>query len=163
MAFQDRFVFECGRYFTFFFPQKRAKKFSTWKVRIDLISIMFCCKMILPISCKSCYRVSHGKVNKVIWLCWEYTFWFLLIFWILRVHEKGTFMLNLSVFIFLMSRTLYRMICKNAKSFFGKNSLNVSNVKLFSKFCFQCLVIILYRAHNINWINTDELHYLMNT
>ena len=39
-------------------------------------------------------------------------------------------MLNSSVFIFLMLRALYRMICKNAKSFFGKNSLNVSNVKV---------------------------------
>jgi hypothetical protein len=29
------------------------------------------------------------------------------------------------------------MICKNAKSFLGKNSLNVSNVKLFSKLFFQ--------------------------
>ena len=29
----------------------------------------------------------HGKVNKVIWLCWGYRFCFLLIFWILRVHE----------------------------------------------------------------------------
>ena len=27
----------------------------------------------------------------------------------------------------------YRMICKNSISFFGKNSLNVPNVKLFSK------------------------------
>ena len=40
-------------------------------------------------------------------------------------------------FYFLMLRALYRMICKNAKSFFGKNSLNVSNVKLFSKIFFQ--------------------------
>ena len=78
------------------------------------------------------YRVSYCKV-KVICLCWEYSFWFFLIFWVLCVHEKGTFMLNSSVFIFLMLRVLYRMICKNAKSFFGKNSLNVSNVKLFSK------------------------------
>ena len=83
------------------------------------------------------YRVSHGKVNKVIWLCWGYGFWFLLIFWVLWVNEKGTFMPNSPVFIFLMLRALYRMICKNTKSFFGKNSLNVSNVKLFSNFFFQ--------------------------
>ena len=51
---------------------------------------------------KAIYRVSHGKVNKVIWLCWGYSFWFLLIFWVLCVHVKGTFMLNSSVFIFLM-------------------------------------------------------------
>ena len=38
---------------------------------------------------------------------------------------------------FLMLRTLYRIICKNAKSFFGKNSLNVSNVKPFSKIFFN--------------------------
>ena len=37
---------------------------------------------------------------------------------------------NSSVFIFLMLRTLYRMICKNANSFFGENILNVSNVKV---------------------------------
>ena len=44
---------------------------------------------------------------------------------------------NSSVFIFLMLRALYRMICKNAKSCFGKNSLNVSNVKLFFFFFFN--------------------------
>jgi hypothetical protein len=81
--------------------------------------------------------VFHGKVNKVICFCWGYSFWFLLIFWVLCFHEKGTFMLNSSVFIFLMLRALYRMLCKNAKSFLGKNSLNVSNVKLFSKLFFQ--------------------------
>ena len=49
---------------------------------------------------KRTYRVSHGKVNKVIWLCWG--FGFLLIFWILRVHEIGPFMPSSSVFIQLM-------------------------------------------------------------
>ena len=83
------------------------------------------------------YRVSHSKESKVILLWWGDRFWFLLIFRVLRVHEKGTFMLNSSVFIFLMWHALYRMICKNAKLFFGKNSLNVSNVKLISKFSFQ--------------------------
>ena len=82
------------------------------------------------------YRVSHGKVNKVIWLCWGYSFWFLLIFCVLWVHEKGTFMPNSPVFIFLMLGAFYRMICKNTKSFFGKNSLHVSNVKLVSIFFF---------------------------
>ena len=70
-------------------------------------------------------------------LWWAYRYWFLLVFWILGVHERGTFMPNSSVFIFLMLHALYRMICKNTKSFFGKNSLNVSNVKLFSKIYFQ--------------------------
>ena len=79
------------------------------------------------------YRVSHSKEGKVILLWWGFRFWFLLTFLVLHVHEKGTFLLNSSVFIFLMFRALYRMICKNAKSFFGKNTLNVSNVKLFSK------------------------------
>ena len=46
-------------------------------------------------------------------------------------------MSNSSVFIFLMLRALYRMICKNVKSFFGENSLNVTNVKLFSKIFFR--------------------------
>jgi len=82
---------------------------------------------------KFIYRVSHGKVNKVTWLCWGYIFWSLLILSILHVHEIWPFMPNSSVFIFLMLRALYRIICKSAKSFLGKNSLNVSNVKLFSK------------------------------
>ena len=43
-------------------------------------------------------------------------------------------MLNSSVFTFLMLRTIYRMICKNTKSFFGINSLNVPNVNRFSIF-----------------------------
>jgi hypothetical protein len=85
------------------------------------------------------YRVSRSKEGKVILLWWGYRFRFLLIFWVLCVHEKGTFMLNSSVFIFLMLRALYRMICKNAKSFLGKNSIHVSNVKLFSKMFFQWL------------------------
>ena len=93
-----------------------------------------------PIFClffsfESNYRVSHSK--EVIMLWWGYRFWFLLIFWILHVHQKDTFMLNSSVFIFLMLCALYRMICKNLKLFLGENSMNVTNVKLLSKkfFC----------------------------
>ena len=41
------------------------------------------------------------------------------------------------MFIELMLRAIYRMICKKSKSFFGKSSLNVSNVKLFSIFFFN--------------------------
>ena len=89
------------------------------------------------------YRVSHSKEGKVILLWWGFRFWFLLTFLVLHVHEKGTFLLNSSVFIFLMLRALYRMICKNAKSFFGKNSLNVSNVKLFSNFFFSTFLAFL--------------------
>ena len=89
------------------------------------------------------YRVSHLKLTQVIWLCWGYIFWFLLIFLVLQVHEIGTFMSNSSVFIFLMLRALYRMICKNVKSFFGENSLNVTNVKLFSNFFFGDLGVLL--------------------
>ena len=106
----------------------------------------------------SVYRVSHGKVNKVIWLCWGYSFWFFLIFWVLWVCEKGTFMQNSSVFVFLMLRALYRMICKNTKSLVGKNSLNVSNVKLYSNSFFQrfwlfyaFLVIITACTLHIKW------------
>ena len=83
------------------------------------------------------YRVSHSKEGKVILLWWGYRFWFLLIFWVLCVHEKGTFMLNSSVFIFLMLRALYRMICKSSKKNFAKKSLNVTNVKLLSNFFFN--------------------------
>ena len=61
----------------------------------------------------------------------------MLVFWILHVHERGTFMPNSSVFIFLMLHALYRLICKNSKSFFCKNSLNVQNVKPFSNFFFN--------------------------
>jgi hypothetical protein len=51
---------------------------------------------------------------------------------------------NSSVFIFLMLRALYRMICKSSKKYFSKKSLNVPNVKLlsisFSSFwAFLCL------------------------
>ena len=61
----------------------------------------------------------------------------MLVFCILRVHERGTFMPNSRVFIFLMLHGLYRMICKNSKSFFCKNSLNVQIVKPLSKIFFQ--------------------------
>ena len=44
---------------------------------------------------------------------------------------------NSSVFIFLMLRALYRMICKSSKKNFGKKSLNVPNVKLLSIFFFN--------------------------
>ena len=59
------------------------------------------------------YRVSHSKPGKAILLWWRYRLWFLLIFWILRVHEKGTFMPNSSVFIFLMLCAIYGSISQN--------------------------------------------------
>ena len=59
------------------------------------------------------YRVSHSKEYKVILLWWGYRFWFLLIFWILRVHEIGAFMPKSSVFIFLMLRALYGSISQH--------------------------------------------------
>ena len=37
------------------------------------------------------YRVSHSKDWKAIRLWWAYRYWFFLVFWILRVHERGTF------------------------------------------------------------------------
>ena len=46
------------------------------------------------------YRVSYSKPIKVILLWWRYWLWFLLIFWIVCVHEKGTFMPNSPVFIY---------------------------------------------------------------
>ena len=57
-------------------------------------------------------RVSHSKVNKVILLCWGYRFGFLLMFWVVSVHEIGTFMSNLSVFTNLMMRAIYGSIWK---------------------------------------------------
>ena len=59
------------------------------------------------------YRVSHSKPGKVILLWWRYILWFLLIFWILRVHEKGTFMQNSPVFNFLMLSAIYGSISQN--------------------------------------------------
>ena len=44
------------------------------------------------------YRVSHSKGWKVILLWWGHIFWFLLIFWVLRFHEIGSFMSNSSVY-----------------------------------------------------------------
>ena len=53
------------------------------------------------------YRVSHSKVSKVILLRWGCRFLFLLIFWILHVHEIGAFMPNSSVFyLFDVARPL---------------------------------------------------------
>ena len=70
------------------------------KTAFYLHTISYCCQK-WPLHCEAFkYRVSHGKVNKVIWLCWGHNFWFLPIFWVLWVHEKGTFMPNSSVFIF---------------------------------------------------------------
>ena len=42
-----------------------------------------------------------------------------------------------SVLFFFMLGVLYRMICKNSKKNFGKNRLNVKNVKPFSNFFFD--------------------------
>ena len=47
---------------------------------------------------------------------------------------------NLSVFIFLMFRVLYRMMCKIAKKFFAKKSLNVTKVKLLSNLFFSTVL-----------------------
>ena len=44
---------------------------------------------------------------------------------------------NSSDFILLMFCALYRMTYKNTKLFFGKNSLNVPNVKLLSNLFFN--------------------------
>ena len=59
------------------------------------------------------YRVSHSKDWKVILLWWGYRFWFLLIFWVLCVHEIGPFMPSLSIFIQLMFCSICGPICKH--------------------------------------------------
>ena len=68
-------------------------------------------------------------------------------------------MSNSSVFIFLMLRALYRMICKDVKSFFDENSLNVTNVKLFRRF--RGLVDALKKApksqNNSKFIKEQEV------
>ena len=99
------------------------------------------------------YRVSHSKEEKVILLWWGHRVWFLLISWVLHVHEIDSFMPNLSIFIFLMLSALYRMICKNSNSFFSKNSLNVPNVNLFSIFFSTFLAFLCIFAEN------DTLHF----
>ena len=58
------------------------------------------------------YRVSHLKVHRVILLCWRYKFWFLLMFWILYVHEIGPFMLHTSIFIQMIMHAIYGPKCK---------------------------------------------------
>ena len=93
---------------------------------------------ILEIQILAYSREPHSKEGKVILLWWGYRFLFLLIFWVLHVHKIGPFMPNSSVFIFLMLRALYRMICKSSKKKkFAKKSLNVTNVKLLSNFFFN--------------------------
>jgi hypothetical protein len=69
---------------------------------------------------------------------------------------------NSSVFIFLMLRALYRMVCKNSKQNFAKKSLNVPNVKLLSKnlsniFAFLCLFGGNDSLHFTKKIKTDDL------
>ena len=59
------------------------------------------------------YRVSHSKVSKVILLCWGHRFLFLLIFWVLHVHQIASFMPNSSILIFLMLCGLYWMISRS--------------------------------------------------
>ena len=57
----------------------------------------------------------------------------MLVFCILRVPERGTFMPKSSVFIFLRLSALHRILCKNSKKNLQKKSLNVPNVKLLPK------------------------------
>ena len=66
------------------------------------------------------------EVNKVIWLCWGYRFWFLLIFWEICVHEIEPFMLSLSVFIQLTFFSICGPICKH--------------LLLLSEFCKFCIL-----------------------
>ena len=61
------------------------------------------------------YRVSHCKVNKVILLWWGDRFWFLLIFWVLHLHEIGPFMPQSSVFIEMMFWAIYGQESKYPK------------------------------------------------
>ena len=74
-----------------------------------LILIPFYCQFL---QCQA-YRVSHSKEGKVFLLWWGYRFWFLLVFFILHVHELGAFMPNSPVFIFLMLRALYGSISQD--------------------------------------------------
>ena len=48
-----------------------------------------------------------------------------------------------SVFIFLMIRAIYGPKCKHSKKLFGRKSLNVTFVKLFSKYFFQSFLDFL--------------------
>ena len=53
------------------------------------------------------------------------------------LDRTGPFMTSWSVCIELMLHAIYGPKCKDTKQFFGEKSLNVPNVKLFSKsfFC----------------------------
>ena len=57
------------------------------------------------------YRVCHSKDWKVIMLWWGYRFWFLLIFWILHVHEIGAFIRVLVDFFFVDTRSRLLQWC----------------------------------------------------
>ena len=94
---------------------------------------------------KSTYRVSHGKVNKVNWLCWGHRFCFLLIFWILHVHEIVPFMSSSSVLIQMMLFPLYRIVSNHTRIFFWKKSLNVPLYckAIFNFFYFNILVFFI--------------------
>ena len=99
------------------------------------------------------YRVSHSKEGKVILLWWGDRFWFLLIFWVLLVHEIDSFMPHSSFFIEILMLAFYGPKCKKAKINFGKKSLNVHSVKLFSKLFFQrfwvFFVLFLFQIFNL--------------
>jgi hypothetical protein len=70
-------------------------------------------------------------------------------------------MLNSSVFIFLMLHALYRLLCKNTKSFFGKNSLKFKYIKCKAKGWgekteVQTVILRCWTVLYINWLKSND-------
>ena len=92
-----------------------------------LLLLLLRTPMLRSVQTEVCYRVSHSKPGKVIFLWWRYRLWFWLISWILHVLEKGTFMPNSPVFIFLMLCAIYGSISQNL--LFLNKSWNISTLR----------------------------------
>ena len=61
-----------------------------------------------------------------------------------------------SIFILLLLRALYGMVCKNSEKNFGENSLNVHFVKLFSKKNFRWFWVFF----DVRFNRTDVARHL---
>ena len=104
------------------------------------------------------YRVFNNVLTQFRQLCWEYRLWFVLIFWVLCVHEIGKFMPNFSVFIALIMRSIYGTKCKHSKKIVKKSKA----VKILSEFCFQCFwVFLCLYVSNFNQGKSLSFCYLL--
>ena len=101
------------------------KEISTWKYLIYLHKKK---KLVQGISYKS-----DQSNSALVGL-------YILILWILCVHEKGTFMHRSSVFTEFMPGTINDPLRRYAECFFETKSLNVFTVELFPKYFFNAFL-----------------------